>query len=760
MDQAIAIEVKPLVSLDSLPPDERRKLAVDSANKLFSWIKDNEESLSPIIFWPNNLSTVALPLLVKSVSQEYFDDFHSSITQLAELDLQTTQGICLDHTQDPQTPLVKFLAGISFSNPDMATPDGKINLDQEPWFPYFDRIVKLQMPAESLKNAKVRELLAGQAVLLENEQGLPISILHLNLLQATPDPNTNQVTTTAITYDAESFHRNFSYGQPVTLEEIKAYLDDSQFPAEISKLLNKDKDPNRALNPAVLPLYARVRLHKMLSNPELDQSVKQRITTLFHEFEINALGIFQLLKEEELIPALEMFDYLSKKGMTNMANLLLRGSLLVGEFAIGLAGGMDQKSLEIARLLEIKTKQQLLEAVKIYQKNKSNPDKITAYDWEMMAYSMEMLASTAQAALSLQRNEEFLFPFEKANMPPHFLVDVYDFSSRHPEAATISQTLFDFATSIFISHQDDAFYHGQIPLMKSEFYRQFTEMYKNSPTTDNRDVDRTHSLILDYLNANPELKEKGTSLLLGGCGTCERFEGPLIRKLTASGVKMVRRIGVDINDHSDQIPDDLAIQFKQADLSDEKFALDEPVDILVLPWSMINDFVEKRNLLEALQVFKKLVKNDGLIIFDVPLPIGQNSYAATLENQADHWGIWGLMERDFEQGSDRVSSIFDIMHIRELIFHLLNAGLMPNLPLEFDKLQALCKEVEADDSPLTERHESGEDTDAVQYPLWQAKGYNRATIAARNTDPSEIFHLTGLSPSILTRRTFSKPREG
>ncbi|OGG01779.1 hypothetical protein A2W14_01110 [Candidatus Gottesmanbacteria bacterium RBG_16_37_8] len=498
----------------------------------------------------------------------------------------------------------------------------------------------------------------------------------------------------------------------------------------------------------------------MLTNPGLNPSIKQRISDIFEVFEINALGIFQLLDENELIPTLEMINYMTKNGLSDMANFLLKGSLLVGELAVGLAGGMDQQSLEIVKLLEAKTKQQLLEAVKIYQNNKSVPNKISTYDWEMIAYSMEMLGDTAQASLSLSRNEDFPYPFEKTNLPPRFLIDVYDFSSRHPEATIISQTMFDFATAVFIFRQDDAFYHGQIPLMKSKFYKNFTEMYKNSPTTDNRDVDRAFSLIENYLTDKPELREQGISLLLGGCGTCERFEGPLIRKLEAAGVKMVKKIGVDINDHSDQIPADLAIQFKQADLSDEKFQLDEPVDVLVLPWSTINDFVEKRKLLEALQIFKKIVKKDGLIIFDVPLPVGQNSYAKTIENQVEHWGIWGLMERDFEQGPDRVSSIFDIMHIRELTFHLLNAGLVPNLPLEFDKLQALCKEVEADDSPLNHRHESGEDTDAVKYPLWQAKGYNRVTIAARITDPSDIFHLTGLSPSILTRRAFAKPRKG
>ena len=198
-------------------------------------------------------------------------------------------------------------------------------------------------------------------------------------------------------------------------------------------------------------------------------------------------------------------------------------------------------------------------------------------------------------------------------------------------------------------------------------------------------------------------------------------------------------------------------QISRADLTDAAFEIDEPVDMLVLPWSMINDFVEKRSLLEGLQIFRKLVKKDGLIIFDVPLPVGTHSYAKEIETQAGQWGIWGLMERDFKEGDDKISSIFDIMHIRELTIHLLQAGFVPNIPFEFDQLQVLCNEIANDDSPLTARHESGEDADAAIHPFWQAKGYNRVTIAARVADSEEVFRLTGLSPSILVKRAFAFP---
>ncbi len=90
--------------------------------------------------------------------------------------------------------------------------------------------------------------------------------------------------------------------------------------------------------------------------------------------------------------------------------------------------------------------------------------------------------------------------------------------------------------------------------------------------------------------------------------------------------------------------------------------------------------------------------------------------------------------------------------------HLVHAGFIPtspHFPLQFDKQHQLCQAISADDSKLTANHESKADEDAVEHPFWQAKGYNRATLAVRNVGVEEVQNLTGLAASFLVSRGFT-----
>lgn len=765
-----AMSLKPVLAPQrnlTLQTEARRKVS-----DFLGWADAHEPLLSAVFSPPPHLA-----LSAALERERVLDGMHGIVHDAARLDQQATQGAFLDLAVDKNaSALAQMLGDIAFGFPEMASSDQPVTTDSQTglsFVQFYDRKIFLPNGTDA---ATAIELLCGLASLLEDPSGRPVELLFLNLLEAKPSSQTSKIpdkqTTGVVCKTPEDFNRNYYYGLPVPMDDIQDMIHDSVFQQELNQLLGRE------LNPSVIPLYAKVRLRNLLQSQENTQAVRRFVSAYGAE----SFSLFQLLDQNDIISAIDMITYLDtaytqQSGQSSgYGSRILRNATFVSEFAPGLAGGMDKHSLEIMRLLEIKIKQQLLETCAVYPQLRAKRDDLMKklepgqephpgdrneletdldqleYDWEMISYSMEMTGMTAQAAQALAQNKEFPFDFARMQMPPRFLLDGFRFSQRHPTAKTIYQTLFDFTTAVFIARQDEADYHGKIPTMKSDFYNAFTQMYETSPTTSSRDIDRTYSLINQYVHEHPQLTQSGISILLGGCGTCERFEAPLLRMMDAKGIKTTRRIGVDLTDTSDKIPADVGIEFVQADFLDEKFSLQQPVDVLILPWSMINDFVEKRGLMEALQRIRTFVKDDGLIIFDVPLPVGDHSYAKTIEQQADQWRIWGLMERDFQQGDHSVSSLFDIMHVKELTMHLLHAGLIPNLPLEFDELAKLCTDIENDDSPLNRRQQSGEDRDAARFPVWQANGWNRVTIAARKSSLLDIFHRTGLSPSILAQR--------
>lgn len=726
----------------TVPVEDKPEISQQLVQTVFDYMGAKQEAINYLMGIPST----SLLLNFRSV---FLDFTVSTLEKALQMDKKSTQAAVYRYTQG-DFPIQRFFADLTFGMPEMRSDDMNITLSGNCMqFEYFGRKVQIKPPIEDA--VKAREISAGLAVLVEDGKGKPLAIVHTNLLSGSQIKPADGITFRSST----QFTRSYYYGAPTSLKEIQACLNDKEIDEDLKYLLRKD------LNPSVLPLHARVRLRSMYRNPKYIDTVRN-LCAFYQKY---ALSLFQLFNQEDVEKIVRMLNYLEEKAVKKPvygkhAEELLEGALFIGEFTPGLTGEGSMDESPVTKLIEAKVKDQIEEAILVYQEDTKDvllPEKLADLDWQIVADSMMYLGMTARAASALAEGREFPFEWDKENMPVRLLLKLFEFSARHPKAKTIFQTYFDFVTAVYIARQESAPYAGEIRKMKETFYSAYLEMNQRSPTTEPRDIDRTKSLIVDYVKGKKDLR-----LMFGGCGNCQRFEGPLLEDLREEGIEFVETIGVDITDKTDEIPDDLEIKFMQADLTDEKFVIDEPVDILVLPWSMINDIVMKKNMLEALQIFKKIVKKGGLIIFDTPLPVGKHSYAEIIEEQADSWGVWGIMERDFKISGGALRSIFDIMHLRELTMHLLQAGLVPtNLKVEFDEQQRLCQKIAIDDTFLAEQHESGVDRDAVKYPVWQtAGGYNRLTLAVENVGEEEVLRTVGLAPSVLISKAFSSPRKG
>jgi SAM-dependent methyltransferase len=668
--------------------------------------------------------------------------FHEALSVGIGSDKVGTQEAVARYCESDE-PAERFLADYAFSLPEMATDDMEVVTGPSGGMEisYWGRQVRIDPPIVGA--ARAREVLCGLAVLIEDAEGRPLSLLHLNLLGAEPGEPT-----TGIACTPEEFNQRFYYGEPVSLERIKAYLDDQTFRRSIN---------DSGFNPAVLPLYGLVRLRELVQDPERGQAAR-RLLKLFSGEQRFSLALFQILGDEDLTDGLKMVDWLEKGKLAPLAGIMLEAALLVSDFAPGLAGENVVEETEAIRLIESKVKQQLLEAIGLF---KTERDSLTPEDWQIIAFSQRALAFAAQASVSLAEGRS-LEGLREIKMPPKFVLELFDFAGRFPEAKITFQSFFDFALAIQIANQESAPYAGNIAEMKRKFYREYNEASSMDEQTETAEtpleVARFKNLILgERLPAKPRI-------LFAGCGKAQRFEARLIRELGAGGFDPGDILGVDLEEYSADIPADLGMRFRRGDLSERGFLEDEgQFDVVIVPWSMLSDVVEKKKLLELMQKLSRLVKPRGVMIVDLPAPIGTHSYAQELAKQADLWKVWGLMERDFQGSAGAtVRSIFDILDVRDACMHFIHAGFIPeNFPLALDAQWTLLQKIDADDSLLTRQHETGADRDAAANPIWQtSKGYNRVTFLCRQVGQEEVQRLSGFMPSLLVARAFSAGKGG
>jgi len=738
---------------EQVNPEEQSLLAKNLIEGIFAKVQQCEDQVG-FIFSLNPAPPPDLPreallgwMITVENYRESFDLFvRKAVLAATEADKETTQKTLLKFMTSDVAPVPRVIADVIISFPEMASGEMEMRTGKkgEKEFDFWGRTVRIEPPIEGA--FKAREILAGWGVLVEDKEGKPLRLVCCHVSEEPEEVIIGRP------YSAEEFTRSFYYGAPVSLEDIKAYLDDRESRAQFCQLMEKE------YNPSVFPLFARVRLNRMLKGPHGD--LIKRI------FDRTHLSVFQILEDEDLIKVLQMFDGLIQLEERGLVRIMTEGAFWNGEFSSGFLEEGVSKVTPLQRQFEADIKTLLLEGAGLFENKQAV---LTSFDLEIIAYSQQALTAVAQAGVALAEGGADTYLHEM-KMPPRFMLELFDFSGRHPEAKRIFQTMFDLVIAIQIAKQEKKAYTGKVAEMKREFYREFNKddlMERTTPTTlTEREVSRDVSSVF---GARRKMREEygiqppeRPRVLLLGCGNCQRLEGPVLTELRELGLEFADILGVDLGDYSKQIPTQLGIRFKQADFSKGNLSAEEGrFDLVLCPWSAINDIVEKKGLLEAFQVIKGFVNKNAVVVIDVPLALGRNSHLNEIEKQADLQQIWGITSLEFTKQGRKLRSIFDLMHVRELVMHLFNAGfILENLPLEFDQQQKMCSRISQNDLILTRNHEARADEDSFGNPFWQAKGYNRATLVARYVGTEGVTELVGLSPSLLVSRGFAPSTEG
>jgi hypothetical protein len=240
-----------------------------------------------------------------------------------------------------------------------------------------------------------------------------------------------------------------------------------------------------------------------------------------------------------------------------------------------------------------------------------------------------------------------------------------------------------------------------------------------------------------------------STLLLAGSGDCRRLEEKVLGNIQDK-VKFSKIKAIDLVDYSADIPQDLGIEFQQASLTDLELDEDDRYDVVLLPWSVLSDVIEKEKVLLLFENFSKLVKKGGHIILDIPLPVGKHSYEEMIAQQLQTERVLGIMRRSFQiaEGQE-LESIFSFPPLEETIVMAENKGFVPmyNIPASPYERAVAYQQIQEDDSQLTLNHTPTLHTDgtvtqqdhkARRHAFWQAtsgdKKFNRVSLILRKED--------------------------
>lgn len=739
----------------AVPASDKGLFVEALVDGMFTKFRASQKVLEEVYFGDHELpDDLSLPAQAKTqlgwsgqMPAEFVTLFWKNTLKTAvRLDKQMAIDTISKYHDFPNADFVQgFMAGIASEFPFMRSEDMLIDPDGHR-FHYHHQDIELDPRHPLLTHVyKAREITYDRALLLEDRQGKPLAILHPPLYEAgRSEPAIGEI------LDARAYHDKYSYGVSVTLEEIKALLDHPDFADSLPSLSETN------LNQTIFPMEAKARLRNLLSETEN----QAEIGTLFQNYGFQALTLFQLFEKEELMETIRVFNKCAQMGRRETVFSIVRDAYTTAEFASVYLGQSKTENPILTELLENKLTGQLREFVALTGKSSES---LTPGDEKIITRSFAVLGKVAQAATMLSRKEDISEILAEANLPPRHILDLFEFSGRHPGAKTVFQTSFDFTMCVAILRQRNSPYAGKIAEMKREFYRKYNEdnkMNEAAATTDTpTDIARAASIV-EHLADAKELPGN-MRILLGGCGNCRRFELPFIQRLKDHKVSFSSIVAVDGTDFSSQIPPefhgDPNFRFLNMNLEDPRLKAQGKFDVVILPWSVINDMVEKEGLFAALQVFKGLVKEGGILLTDQPIPVGAHSYFQTIEAQADLGGVWGIMERDFELANgDKARSIFDIMHIRELIMHGYHAGFVPvNFPQDPGLQQRICDGISKNDEALAQIHASGADLDAYSFPFWQSTtGWNRATFGWRFVGEEGVRKQSGFTPSLLIKALY------
>ncbi len=354
-----------------------------------------------------------------------------------------------------------------------------------------------------------------------------------------------------------------------------------------------------------------------------------------------------------------------------------------------------------------------------------------------------------------------------AAMPADWMEQVFAFSSKFPQAVELTSTHFDLTIAMQIILQKDLPYAQKYKEWKKTFYEAYNQedvMSRDAPTTD-PEVDRARTVSLITHLVKEKKLPKMLRMFVGGIGTGQRFEGPLVEDLAREGIAIDWMLAVDRLDFRKDYPPTLKALMKEkkftfvkADFADPKFDPKERFDVVILPWSALSDVIAKQDIVGAMQRFQQLLTPGGVLIIDIPFPIDTGIYVPMIADQMQQFGVQGVLEKAFRHGNRDLLTLLNIMHIREIMLHAYSHGLLPdpeNFPVAFDEQKKLCDALNTDDSVLTRQHESGEDRNAVASAAWMARpGWPRATLALRNVGSDVVDARLGMSGSWLVEWLF------
>lgn len=534
------------------------------------------------------------------------------------------------------------------------------------------------------------------------------------------------------------------------------------------------------VNMVALPIKGRVYLQ------ELFQKDQQRTNQLLSRFGTDIVSYFaQFNNLEDLEKGIKLIEHLDRVEpekppvdsdtepgyRSNTARQLIE-NIAVAEFCAPVLSYRDD-AIPTGTLIKRRLQSQCSELLALYEKNL--PPTQEEWNFTVNAFAFIVDVPIFIHAMNYGLEHAVHLPYRH----PDFLTQVFDYAGKYPEAPNIYQTYYELILLQQIFTQDNLYnpkklgkgiaepLHKGYKKLKEWFYKHYNIadiMSREAPTTDpETDRLRAESLVLDAVKKGPENGglPRELSVFFGGIGKGARFEGPFCEDLEKQGVVFRRIVAADKIDYTAEYPDNLkqkmkdkTMEFIKADFSDDSFSVKEQFDLVILPWSVLSDIIMKKDVVIAMEKFRKMLKPGGMLILDIPFPVGEKGYVPMMKNQLWYQQVLGIVQKGFKHGSDILTTFLNIIPIQEVLELAMMSGLGPgNLPSSPAQLQAMIQVIENHPELLAQQHRECKDKDAVKYPFWEAKKWPRATLAFFNLGREQIEKLFGLTPSFLLNIT-------
>ncbi len=346
---------------------------------------------------------------------------------------------------------------------------------------------------------------------------------------------------------------------------------------------------------------------------------------------------------------------------------------------------------------------------------------------------------------------------------------VWDFARQHPEFPAINQTLIDWVQTTQASDQTSNPVYAEFLERNRHFYEEYTKfMNAHAGTISPVDVERVASIIR-YIKSTSSAY--APSVYVGGPGTMDRFEGPLLEKLKKEGIVPDHVVAVDALDFSADAQRhatalDIPIQFGRGNILDNATDQGEQFDVVLYPWSIWCDVMPRLDVITGMHATARRTKLGGVVVVDQPLPLGESSYKKMRAEQAVEHGEEGTIGRSYKMGAEgpELWKDLNVIGLADLCLTAAQAGLVPiNLPATVPELYAFMEEFELHEQEHIQSGADGTNTDAMSRPAYHTSGWNRVTIAFRNVGIEEALKEAHMGSSLLhelTRLRVSQPKDG